>query len=252
MNYPLSYFLTISAVLAFSPNFVLGDNVNLSGNLNVNDTQIVSTSNLLISMLVTLAESIIPILVGAAVGHKSITHWQEKKDEIVTRNNIIRKYTESVKYHISSLDEFVERIFKSYLVFQKDEETVFQSGKSYSDKENGIDTFLKFSSDPKSLPSTRFQEEYNNLGMVIHNISNIRNSLYLDLKKFNKEKFNLEEKLRLIDDLIAKSELVAFRFFGSKNINEFVSFHDTYMAWRTKIRNETEKFESELIRSIAH
>src|SRR5574337_267624 len=155
--------LTITVVLIFIPNMVLGDSLNLTGSLNVNDTQIINTSNLLVSMLVSLAEAIIPILVGAAVGHKSINHWQEKKDRIASKNNIFTDYAQSFKCHSTLLDNFVERVFKSYVVFQKDDKSQLAAINDYADIENNINSFLKFSSDVGDLPSHRFGEEYKKL-----------------------------------------------------------------------------------------
>src|SRR5574337_48659 len=191
--------LTITVVLIFIPNMVLGDSLNLTGSLNVNDTQIINTSNLLVSMLVSLAEAIIPILVGAAVGHKSINHWQEKKDRIASKNNIFTDYAQSFKCHSTLLDNFVERVFKSYVVFQKDDN------------------------------------------------SRSKDRLYLDHRLFQKGNKDVIEKLQNIGMLLKRSEVAMTRFFQSTNINDFISFHNNYLSLSDKIRDETDKFELELV-----
>ena len=53
-----------------APQFALSESMNLSGSLNLNEIQETSNTSLFLSLAVSLAESIIPIVVGAAVGTK--------------------------------------------------------------------------------------------------------------------------------------------------------------------------------------
>lgn len=151
--------LFVLAAVGFVSNSAFGDNLNLTGTLNVNDTQMMSTTNLLLSLIVTLAESVIPILVGAAVGHKSMRYWQEKKDGIATKNNILANYAQSFKRHGTTLDNFVERVFRSYIVFQKEGTPQAASLPEYSSPENNISGYLRFPPDSGQLPTAKFGRE---------------------------------------------------------------------------------------------
>lgn len=247
LNCKTTYLLVITTLIGFVPNIAFGENLNLTGNLNVNDTQMTSTSSLLLSMLVSLAESIIPIVVGATVGHKSITYWHEKKDRIATKNNILANYTQSFKLHSALLDDFVDRVFKAYIVFQKDDASQLIAIKDYTDTENNINSFLKFASDPGELPSKRFVEEYKDIVSKIENISHARNRLYLDLKLLHKGNNEIIEKLHKVENLLVRSELVMSRFFHSTNNNDFINFRNSYLSLSNEVKNQTDRIELELV-----
>lgn len=229
------------------PNVVLGQNLNLSGNLNINDNQITSSTNLLLSMIVSIAEAVAPILVGAFVGHKAINHWQDKKNKIATRNNIFTDYTQSFRRHDTLLDSFVNRVFKSYVVFDKDDRSQLILVNSYTDAENGISGFLKFPSDPNEFPSKRFIDEYKDLALEIDNVAHARDRLYLNLRLYYKDSHVMIEKLKNIKNLLARSELVMDKFFQSTNGHDFIKFHDSHITLSNKILDEIKSFESELI-----
>ena len=229
------------------PNVALGQNLNLTGNLNINDNQIASSTNLLLSMIVSIAEAVIPILVGAFVGHKAINHWQEKKNKIATRNNIFTDYTQSFRRHGTLLDNFVNRVFKSYVVFDKGDKSQLISVNSYTDAENGISGFLRFPSDPNEFPSKKFLFEYKDLALEIDNTSHARDRLYLNLKLYYKDDPRMIEKLKNIKNLLAKSDLVMDKFFQSTNGHDFIKFCDSYCTLSNEIEDKVKSFESELI-----
>lgn len=238
------------AFLAFLPlpNIVLGQNMNLSGSLNVNDTQVISTTNLLLSLVVSLAESIIPLVVGAAVGHKSIAYWHEKKDRIATKNNMIEDYARSFKIHGPMLDNFVQKVFRSYVIFGEAGGVQAVPLNEYSASEDKVKGFLKFPTDPNELPSRKFCEEYGELGDKIGEVSHSRECLYLDLKYFGREGLEMVEKLQNIKNLLRRSEIVLDKFVKSTDREEFMGCYETYQSLSGRIKTEMGKIESDMVR----
>lgn len=224
-----------------------GENMNLTGNLNINDTQITSTSNLLLSLLVTLAESILPILVGAAVGHKSINHWLEKKYNLAKKNALLENYSQSLKKHSALLDNFVNEVFRSYIVFRKEDGLQAAEIGEYSSPEQSISGFLRFPSIPGELPWKKFNEEYKRLSSGLEEVSLARERLYLDLRYFLDRGNNMVDKVQSITKKMSESELVIARLLQSTNGGELLEFYKKYRALSGEIRSETGIFELELI-----
>ncbi|HJU14690.1 MAG TPA: hypothetical protein VJ792_09575 [Candidatus Nitrosotalea sp.] len=221
--------------------------MNLTGNLNINDTQITSTSNLLLSLLVTLAESILPILVGAAVGHKSINHWLEKKYNLAKKNALLENYSQSLKKHSALLDNFVNEVFRSYIVFRKEDGLQAAEIGEYSSPEQSISGFLRFPSIPGELPWKKFNEEYKRLSSGLEEVSLARERLYLDLRYFLDRGNNMVDKVQSITKKMSESELVIARLLQSTNGGELLEFYKKYRALSGEIRSETGIFELELI-----
>lgn len=240
------------AALAFlsSPGSVLGQDMNLTGTLNVNDTQVTSTSNLLLSMLVSLAESIIPIVVGAAVGHKSIAYWHEKKAKMATRSSIRANYALSFKMHSTLMDNFAHRVFKSYVTFTQSGDSK-PAPREYSSSEDKAEGFLKFPSDPSEFPSKRFYEEYAELDDKINGVSQARESLYMDLKYLRADGTAMIERLQNIREMLAWSEALLDKFVKSVDADSFASCYNLYSSLSGRIKNEAEKVETELVKLVS-
>lgn len=219
--------------------------MNLTGSLNVNDYQMTSTTNLLLSLVVTLAESLIPILVGAAVGHKSITHWQEKKDRIARKNHLLETYSQAVKSHMILLENFVQRVFSSYITFQAAEAPQAAIMEFTSEKDN-IRGFLKFPSEPADLPSKRFHLEYEDLALEIANLSHPMDRLLLDIQYLPKNYRNMADGLQRIRELQKRAELVTASFLNSTTRDEFLAFRKRFQTLCNEVKGETDKFENEL------
>ena len=231
---------------AAAPGLAYGENMNLTGSLNVNDMQVTSTSNLLLSMLVTLAESIIPILVGAAVGHKSITHWQEKKDVISRKNSILENYSLSFKMHNSLLDNFVNKIFREYVVFEKDGNVHPSELTDNTSQENKIEGYLRFPRESGESPSVKFHDEYMNLFSKIDDVSSARDRLYLDLRVFRRGADRMIERLQEVRKLLFSSEIVLLRLMESTNGDDFLGYRDRYESLSRAIKKATDKIDSDL------
>ena len=241
-------YIVVALTIFSTPNVVLGQNLNLSGNLNINDTQVTHVSDQLLSMLISLAESIIPIVVGAAVGHKSIAYWQEKKDKMLTKNNILAGYAQSFKIHGPLLDNFAHRVFKSYVIFKENNDGKSIPLNDYSNAEDKVGGFLKFPSDPNELPSKRFYEEYRELYDKIDDISQARERLYLDLKYFRGDSNKIIEKLQGVKSLLKRSELLLDKFMKSTDSEDFINCYNCYRSLSEKIKDEMDKSESDLVR----
>lgn len=229
------------------PNLAFGQNMNLSGNLNINDTQLTSTTNLLLSMLVSLAESIIPLVVGSVVGHKSITYWHEKKDKMASKNKILAGYSQSFKTHIQLLDNFAHRVFKSYVAFGADKGAQAFPLDEYSNTEDKVSGFLRFPSEPGAMPSRMFHDEYDELGDKINDIAQARERLYLDLRSFRKDGAAMIEKLQNIKALLKRSEILLDKFIKSSDGEGFLDCYNRYTSLSGRIKNEAEGLELDLI-----
>lgn len=239
--------LAVVGIMTLIPGTIYAQNVTLSGNLNVNDNQMTSTSNLLLQVLASLAESIIPLIIGAVIGHKAIAFWLGKKERISTKNDAIANYSQAIKSHISLLDSFVERIFMSYLVFQKDEKSAQSPVVQYSNPQDNVTSFLKFPSEEDQMPSRRFSEEYKQLFSSISCFSSAGDRLVLDLKSIQKDDPKSFEKLEKIQGLIKRSEVLVAKFIQSKSSDELSSFRERFIALGRTIKAETDDFEKDLI-----
>ena len=241
-------YVLIIVLSVFVPTIAEGQNMNLTGNLNINDTQIASTSNLLLSLVVTLAESIIPIIVGAVVGHKSINHWLEKKDRLIKKNTILENYSHGLKGHIDLLDGFVNRVFRSYIIFQKDSGPNAAKITEYCSPEHGIEGFLQFPPTPGELPAKRFVEDYRRLVSKIEETALSKDRLRMGLRFFQNGGSGMDGKVLTITSTLTKAELLIARFLQSSNGVEFTEFHSKYRKLSDGIKNEMGGLELELIR----
>lgn len=239
-------FLASTAVLAvFIPQAALGADMNLSGSVNLHEFQNVSSSSLLLSVLASLAESIIPLIVSAIIGHKTIRYWQQRKSEISTRNSTITGYAQSFKRCNTLQDNFVDRVFEAYVTFERDAPQL-ASLNDYSYNEYNIHGFLKFPSEAAELPSSRFRNEYRELAAEIDNTEHARSHLYSILRLYHDPE-KIMTKLDQIRDMLSKSEIILNKFFNSKNSDEFIRFRENYFAHSNKIAGEIRNMESEII-----
>ncbi len=222
--------------------------MNLTGSLNLNEVQETSNTSLLLSLAVSLAESVIPIVIGATVGHKAMKYWQEKKEKVATKSSVLADYVQSFKRRGALLDGFVKRIFGAYIVFERDAKSQLVTIKDYTDGEFGIQGFLKFPSDANELPSRRFAEEYKELVLETDKTAHVKNRLYSSLGLYYKDGNEATKKLEYIENLLNKAELVVNKFFSSTNGDDFVKLRDNYFALSEKIASETENIGLELTR----
>ncbi|HJT10916.1 MAG TPA: hypothetical protein VJ771_09075 [Candidatus Nitrosotalea sp.] len=220
--------------------------MSLSGNLNLNEVQETSNTSLFLSLAVSLAESIIPIIVGAAVGHKAMRYWQEKKSKMASKNQIIEDYLQSFKRSSTLLDRFIHRIFEAYVVFEQDATSKLILIKDYTDESHDIRGFLKFPTNKDELPSNRFIEEYKEFVSDLDRSSHIGNRLYSSLTLFYKDGDETIKKLESIENLLNKSKLVMKKFFHSTNETEFIKFYDKYFILHDQIAMETKNIELDL------
>lgn len=237
----------ILIIMALSaPQFALSESMNLSGSLNLNEIQQTSNTSLFLSLAVSLAESIIPIVVGAAVGHKAMRYWQEKKSKIASKNQVIEDYLQSFKRSSTLLDGFVKRTFDAYIIFEQDTTSNLIMMKDYTDENQNIRGFLKFPTNKDEQPSNRFIEEYKEFVLELDRTNHARNRLYSYLAIFYKDGDKTIQKLKSIENLLNKSKLVINKFFHSANEADFVKFYDKYFVLSGEIVTQTENIESEL------
>ncbi len=199
-------------------------------------------------MLVTLAESIIPIVVGAVVGHKSITHWQEKKDRIARKNRILDNYSQSVKMHGILLGNFVQKVFKSYIIFRNPETDQSAAVAEFTSTKDNVGGFLEFPSNPSELPCKKFASDYEDLLSRIDGLSQSLDRLYIDLGALQSRGKESIGRLQTIRDLQKRSELVAAKFLQSATRDEFILVHKQFRSLCDSIKEETDAFETELCR----
>lgn len=228
------------------PQVAQGSDTNLSGSVDLHEFQSISTTSLILSTLASLAESIIPIIVGALVGHKAIRYWQQRKNEISTRNSVITEFAQSFKRCNLLQDNFVGRVFGAYVTFERDGSQL-AALKDYSYSEYNIQGFLKFPSDAAEMPSTKFRNEYMELASEIDRTSHAGSHLYSILRLY-RDSERIISKLEQVKDMLVKSEIILSRLLNSKSPDDFVKMHVNYLASSRKIAEEIRSMESEIIR----
>lgn len=272
--------LTTTGNLIVTGNLTTTGNLTVTGNVTLNEKSNQNSCDSKcedpnFSFLRSLALAVIPIVVGGIVTRFSTNFWQEKKDKIQTKKDILTDYDQSYKKQSVLLDTFVIRMYESYLTYDNDtmlqphtsnkEKYVihkikgveftevdgyqFYKEDKYNDKKREIIGFIKFPLLHKEEhPLRKLSREYEKLLSEIDKTVFSANRLFSNLRLFYQNSSDVIEELTKIDSKMDDLMGILGRMIYSRNIVDFVTFDHLYDELSEEVTADIKNFENDFVK----
>lgn len=176
---------------------------------------------------------LVPIIAGGIATKISTNSWQLNKEKTTIKRNLLADYEQSYKSRSLLIENFCYQITESYIVYEKDSNTI--PFPSYSNTDYQITAFLKLGDPKKEKPIVKYVKEYENFQNKKYDSTFFANKFMSSYRLYYEQNKTLEDEICRLEKDLNIAEDAVLRLMHSKSSEDLLRFYDIFKIINDRI-----------------